>query len=153
MAEEFKANEEKAVPSPEQKTKKTRKTAPKEKELPKVGNPENTVLFGDTLIEIKPTKLKYHRNNTAYFYKIVDTLPLPDILALPAGALGDDRDGDKALMDWLIAVTDDPDLVVKNYNDIDTTTVENILAIFRRVNKIDEKEAAQKNAVSQARKE
>ena len=109
--------------------------------------------IGDTLIEIKPTKVKYHRNNTAYFYKIIETIPLPDIMALPQGAFGDDRDGDKALMDWLIAVTDNVDLIVENYNDLDTETIETMLSIFKRVNKIDEKEAAQKNVKSQAQTE
>ena len=103
MAEEFKQTPNKEIPSPDQKEKRVKKRTPKEKTLPQVGNPENTVRIGETLVEIKPTKVKYHRNNTAYFYKIVETLPLPDILALPTGAFGDDRDGDKALMDWLTA--------------------------------------------------
>jgi len=132
------AQEEKKLP-----TKKTR-----EKALPKVGNPENTVMIGGTLVEIKPTKLKYHRNNVAAFYKIVDMIPLPDILSMDKNAFGDGRDGDKALMDWLIAVVDDESLIVENYNDMDTSTIEKILAIFKRVNKIDEKEEKQKNAES-----
>lgn len=132
------AQEEKKLP-----TKKT-----KEKALPKVGNPENTVMIGGTLVEIKPTKLKYHRNNVAAFYKIVDMIPLPDILSMDKNAFGDGRDGDKALMDWLIAVVDDESLIVENYNDMDTSTIEKILAIFKRVNKIDEKEEKQKNAES-----
>lgn len=40
------------------------------KELPAVGNPENTVAIGGKLIELKATKLKYQRNRTAAFYKI-----------------------------------------------------------------------------------
>lgn len=152
MAEEKKELQEKELPSTEQKEKKVRKRTPKIKDLPPVGKPENTVLIGEKLVEIKPTKLKYHRSNVAYFYKIVETIPLPDLLALPAGAFGDDRDGDKALMDWLIAVTDDPELIYRYYNELDTETIETILLIFKRVNKIDEKEAAQKNAVSQAQK-
>ena len=31
---------------------------------------------------------------------------------MEAGAFGDDRDGDKAVMDWLIAVTDDEELIL-----------------------------------------
>ena len=65
---------------------------------------------------------------------------------MEAGTFGDDRDGDKALMDWLIAVTDDPDLIINNYDEIDTETIEKLLLIFRRLNRIDEKEARQKNA-------
>lgn len=116
------------------------------KELPKVGIPENTVKIGDKLIEIKPTKLKYQRNRTALFYKVLTMLPLPDILAMDAGSFGDDRDGDKCVMDFLIAATDDEQLILDNYDEMDTGTIETILTIYRRVNKIDEKEAKQKNA-------
>lgn len=71
--------------------------------------------------------------------------PLIDLLAMNAGAFGDDRDGDKAVMDWLIAVFDDEDFVVRNYEEMDTGTIEQILAIFKRVNKLDEKEDKLKN--------
>ena len=64
---------------------------------------------------------------------------------MEAGAFGDDRDGDKAVMDWLIAVLDDEALVLENYDSMDTNTVEQLLDIFRRVNRIDEKEQKQKN--------
>lgn len=136
------------MPDAEIQVKKTPSRRKKEKELPNVGNPENTVLIGDTLVEIKPTKLKYHRNNVASFYKIVEMVPLPDIMSMGSNAFGDGRDGDKALMDWLIAVVDDEQLIVDNYNEMDTETIEKILAIFKRVNKIDEKEEKQKNAGS-----
>lgn len=139
---------EKEMPDAEIQVKKTPSRRKKEKELPNVGNPENTVLIGDTLVEIKPTKLKYHRNNVASFYKIVEMVPLPDIMSMGSNAFGDGRDGDKALMDWLIAVVDDEQLIVDNYNEMDTETIEKILAIFKRINKIDEKEEKQKNAGS-----
>ena len=71
--------------------------------------------------------------------------PIADILAMEAGAFGDDRDGDKALMDWLIAVTDHTDLVTAHYDEMDTGTIEQLLTIFRRVNRIDEKEQKLKN--------
>ena len=116
-----------------------------DKGLPQIGSPENSVRIGDQLIEIKPTKLKYQRNRTAAFYRMLELYPLADILAMETGAFGDDRDGDKALMDWLIAVTDDAELVRANYDSMDTGTVEQLLAIFRRVNRIDEKEQKQKN--------
>lgn len=70
------------------------------KELPQTGNPENTVIIGGRLIEIKPTKLIYQRNRTAAFYKMLEMYPLADILAMEAGAFGDERDGDKAVLDW-----------------------------------------------------
>lgn len=82
------------------------------------------------------------------FYRMLEMYPLADILAMEAGTFGDDRDGDKAVMDFLIAVTDDPDLITAHYNDLDTGTIEKMLRIFRRVNRIDEKEARQKNMMA-----
>lgn len=122
-----------------------------EKGLPQIGSPENSVLIGETLVEVKPTKLKYQRNRTAAFYKMLELYPLADILAMEVGAFGDDRDGDKALMDWLIAVLDDEKLVTENYDNIDTGTIEQLLAIFRRVNRVDEKEQKQKNVLAARR--
>lgn len=57
---------------------------------------------------------------------------------------GDDRDGDKAVYDWLVAVTDDEDMIRSHYDGMDTDTIERLLVIFKRVNKIDEKEVRQK---------
>lgn len=115
------------------------------KGLPQVGSPENSIIIGETLVEIKPTKLRYQRNRTAAFYKTLELYPLVDVLAMEAGAFGDNRDGDKALMDWLIAVTDDAELIQKYYDIMDTGVIEQMLSIFRRVNRIDEKEQKQKN--------
>lgn len=142
---------EKELPDTGIEIKETPSRKRKEKVLPDVGNPENTIVIGDVLVEIKPTKLKYHRSNVAAFYKIVDMVPLPDILAMGKNAFGDGRDGDKALMDWLIAVFDNEEIVVSNYNEMDTETIEKILSIFKRVNKINEKEEKQKNAESRMR--
>ena len=55
---------------------------------------------------------------------------------------------DKALCDWLVAVTDDEDLVREHINEFDTDTVYRLLAIFRRVNKIDEREEKLKNVAT-----
>lgn len=60
------------------------------------------------------------------------------------GMFGDDRDGDKAVYDWLVAVTDDEDLIRSTYDELDTDTIERLIAIFKRVNRVDEKEAHQK---------
>ena len=67
---------------------------------------------------------------------------------MEANSFGDGRDGDKAVFDWLIAVTDDPELITENYDLIDTDTIEKMMLIFRRVNKIDEKEEKLKNALT-----
>ena len=79
---------------------------------------------------------------------MLELYPLADILAMEAGAFGDDRDGEKAVMDWLIAVTDDEKLVTAHYDSLDTGVIEQLLSIFRRVNRIDEKEAKQKNLLT-----
>lgn len=132
------AETNKPLPAPEQT----------DKGLPQIDSPENSVRIGDQLIEIKPTKLKYQRNRTAAFYRMLELYPLADILAMEAGAFGDDRDGDKALMDWLIAVTDNEQLILDHYNDLDTGVIEQLLQIFRRVNRMDEKEQKQKNLLT-----
>ena len=146
----------KAMPVAGQEIKKTPDAAPEEKpvpntgmetkELPKVGNPENTVIIGGKLIEIKPTKLKYQRNRTAVFYHILELYPLSDILAMGPKSFGDGLDGDKKLYDWLVAVTDDEDLIREHYDEIDSDTIYRMLEIFRRVNKISEMEEKLKNA-------
>lgn len=137
--------EQKALPSAEMKQAEMPTPSRKKKEMPAKGNAENTVIIGGRMIEIKPTKLKYQRNHTAAFYRILTLYPLPEILAFEKGAFGDDRDGDKALMDFLIAATDNEEIILENYDEMDTETIERILSIFRRINHIDEKEAALKN--------
>ena len=142
----------KEQPSTEMADKEMPKTKQPEKKLPQVGSPENTVVIGDKQIEIKPTKLKYQRNRTAAFYRVLEMYPLTDIQAMEAGSFGDERDGDKATMDWLIAATNDEQLILDNYDSMDTGTIEKILSIFKRVNKIDEKEEKLKN-MAKERKE
>ena len=140
------------LPNGEQPEKAIPAKTELKKELPIIGNPENTVKIGDKLIEIKPMKLKYQRNRTAVFYHALELYPLPDLLAMePSNGrdlFGDGRDGDKALLDWLVAATDMEEFMREHYNEIDTDTVYKILEIFRRVNKIDEREAKLKNAMA-----
>ena len=140
------------IPNGNMEEKKIPDSQMKMKEVPTTGNSENTVIIGGQEIEIKPTKLKYQRNRTAAFYRVLDMYPLIDILAMEAGSFGDERDGDKATMDWLIAATDDEQLILDNYDSMDTGTIEKILSIFRRVNKIEEKESKIKN-MAKERKE
>lgn len=117
------------------------------KDIPPAGKPINTVIINGHIREIKPTRLRYQRDNTAAFYRVFDQLSLVDILSMQAGTFGDERDGDKCVCDWLTAVFDDYEFVKANYDYMNTEDVENILKIFKRVNKIDEKEERAKNAV------
>lgn len=132
-------------PDAKQENKKLPASEMKMRELPPVMNPQNTVIIGGQIVEIKPTKLKYQRNRTASFYHILDLYPLSDILAMEAGQFGDDRDGDKALMDWLIAITDNEQLIVQNYDEMDTQIVDKLVEIYKRVNRVTEKENKLKN--------
>lgn len=100
---------DKELPTTEMASKPLPSATQRSRSLPVVGQAENVVMIGGVPIEIKPTKLKYQRNRTAAFYRIIDTYPLMDVMAMEAGVFGDDRDGDKAIMDWLIAATDDPE--------------------------------------------
>ena len=153
MAPRKRALTTKELPTTDMELKPIPSSESPAKPLPMIGQAENTVMIGGMPIEIKPTKQKYQRNRTAAFYRMIDTYPLMDIMAMEAGIFGDDRDGDKAIMDWLIAATDDEDLVVKHYDSMDTGTIESILAIFKRVNRIDEKDEKLKNMERTAKKE
>lgn len=139
------ASRRKKTPTAEMETKAVPQNVEPAKENPPTYDTENAVKVGDTILVIKPTKLKYQRNRTALFYKFLEVYPLVDILGFQRGAFNDDRDGDKALMDWLIAVTDNEEFVTGHYDEFDTEIIERLLEIFKRLNKIDEKEEKQKN--------
>ncbi len=115
-----------SLPAHGRKEKKLPSEKQSQRKMPKGGAPENTIMIGDTLVEVKPTKLKYQRNRTATLYKLLDIYPLTDVLAMEAGAFGEDdeRDGDKAVFDWLIAVLDDEPFVRACYDEMDTETIE-----------------------------
>lgn len=136
---------EREMPESGVETKKAPAAGVQVKEKPAIGTPENTVVIGGELIEIKPMKMKYVRNRTAAFRHILEIYPLSDILAME-NTFGDGRDGDKALYDWLVAVTDNEELIREHYDEIDTDTIYRMLAIHRRVDKVDELEAKLKNA-------
>lgn len=136
------------VPEVTEETKEVPEVSTAKKKAPQTGNPENTVIIGGELIEIKPTKVRYQRDRTASFYRILEMYPLVDVLGMDDTSFGDGRDGDKAVFDWLIAVTDMPEFITEHYDELDTGTIEKLIGIFRRVNKIDEKEDKLKNVLA-----
>ena len=144
----------KAVPQDITEAKEIPEAKVKVKEKPIVGVPENTVIVDGTPIEIKPTKLRYVRNGTANFYKLIEKVSLVDIMQLQPGSFGegDDRDGDKAVMDWLIAATDNEEFVTEHYDDFDVEQILRILDIFKRVNKFTHEDMS-KNAETPAGEE
>lgn len=107
--------------------------------------------IGDKTIEIKPTLFRYFRDNTASFYVLMEMYPLPLILSSEPGQFDPERSGDKCVMDWLIAVTNNPKLIVENYNKLDAEVVDKLLAIFRRVNDIDKREEKRKNLLEEGK--
>lgn len=123
-----------------------------EKELPMKGNPENCVTIAGEVIEIKPTKLKYQRNKSAAFYRALAIYPLPDIFAMDKGVLDENKDGDKLVYDWCVAVLDDYQFVHDHFDDMDYEVINRMLEIFKRLNGIDEKEEQAKNRMAKETK-
>lgn len=119
------------------------------KPVPQDGLLGNSVMFGDKVVEIKSTKMKYQRLRTAAFYTVLESYPLAEILAIDKGYFDEERDGDKCVYDWLVAATDNPELVREQYDNITTETVEKILKIFMRVNAIEEKREALKKRLAE----
>jgi len=140
----------KPVPEVTEATAPLPKPTVKKMATPKIGDPQNIVQFGDVEIELKPTKIKYQRDRTAAFYRMLKQMPLVDILALQDGILDPERSSDKMLFDWLIAVTDDPKIVTANYDKLDTESIYKILEIFCRLNHIPEDEKKQKAQTEKA---
>lgn len=126
------------------------KATTKKLKNPPIGDPANVVQFGNDTIEIKPTKIRYQRDRTAAFYRLLKQMPLVDILALQDGVLDQDRSSDKMFFDWLIAVTDDAALVSRNYDKLDTETVYKMLDIFCRLNHIKDDEKKEKAQMEKA---
>lgn len=135
---------DKPVPEVTDNTPPLPKVTSKKMATPKIGDPQNVVQFGDIEIELKPTKIKYQRDRTAAFYRVLKQMPLIDILALQDGILDPDRSSDKMLFDWLIAVTDDSKIVTANYDKLDSESIYKILEIFCRLNHIPDEEKKQK---------
>ena len=55
------------------------------------------------------------------------------------------RDGLQIIFDFLVAVFDDEQFVRDNFDYMTAADIERILEIYRRINKIEEKEEAAKN--------
>ena len=72
-------------------------------------------------------------------------------MAMDDSSFGDGRDGDKCVFDFLIAVTDNEELIKEHYDEMDTETIEKMLSIFKRLNRIDEKENMQKKMIPTAK--
>lgn len=137
--------EERPIPEATETKKELPEQTAEKAERPKDYIEENAVQFGDEIREIKPTKLKYHRNRTAIAYRIFQLYPLSDVAAMDKGVLDPNRDGDQILFDFLCAVFDDSAFVSRHYDDLTAPLLDKIVEIFCRINGITEKEEAAKN--------
>ena len=135
----------KAVPKENDTQKEIPEETKLDKAMPAEVDPKNCVTINGETIEIKPTKIKYQRNRTAAAYHILEVYPLADVLAWDKGVVDPDRDGDQVVFDFLTAVFDNSKLVSRLYDSMTTGDIERIIEIFKRLNKITEKEDAAKN--------
>lgn len=120
------------------------------KGMPKDTKPQNCIVVGGKVVELKPTKLKYFRNRMASIYTVLKVIPLNEFLAYEKGTFDEERDSDQILYDFLVAVFDDSTIVRSNYDNMTAEDIQNILEIFGRINHIDEKEEkARKNKQTQ----
>lgn len=106
----------------------------------------NCITVEGKLIEIKPTLLKYFRNNSVSFYRVLDTIPLPEIYRMTEEKSG--IDGDAAVLTFVSAVLDDPKLAKRIYPLMDAGQLMRLVEIFKRLNGISDKEEKQKNALA-----
>jgi hypothetical protein len=140
------------VPSNTTETKEIPMPSELTKIIPPLRKEENCVKIAGEMVEIKPTKLKYFRNKSASVYSILNVVPLTEFLAYEKGVFDKERDSDQILLDFLVAVFDDPELVRTNYDNMTAEDIERILEIFGRVNHITEKEEkARKNREAQVK--
>ena len=117
----------------------------KEKPVPEIEGPkdDNCVSVDGKLIEIKPTLLKYFRNNAVSFYRVIDSAPLPMIYQMTEETNG--IDGDTAVLTFISAVLDDAKLAKKIYTQIDSEQLYRIVSIFKKLNGISDREEKSKN--------
>ena len=123
---------------------------PPKTEMPSDFIEENCVVINNKKIEIKPTKVKYFRNQTASAYNILRGIPLSELLTIKKGILDERRDGDQILYDFLVAAFNDSEFVRNVYDELDADQIEQVVKIVGRLNHIDEKiEAQRKNREAQ----
>lgn len=115
----------------------------KELDIPDIVDDSNCINVKGKLVAIKPTLLKYFRNNSVSFYRILDNVPLPEIYMMTEERNG--IDGDAAVLTFLSAVLDDPKLAKQIYPLLDASHIMKILEIFKRLNGIADKEEKSKN--------
>lgn len=117
-----------------------------ETELKEPTNDENCIMVNGKPIEIKPTKLRYFANNSVSFYRILDTVPLPQIYMMTDEENG--LDGETAILTFVAAVLDDLKLAKRIYREMDASQLLRLVEIFKRLNGIESREEAAKKATA-----
>lgn len=106
----------------------------------------NCIVVNGKSIEIKPTRLKYFANNSVSFYRILDTVPLPQIYMMSDDENG--LDGETAILTFIAAVLDDLKLAKQIYKQMDAAQLLQLVEIFKRLNGIESREEAAKKAAA-----
>ena len=79
MAQEITSKKDTPIQDVKMESKPLPTSKSKQKKLPEVASPENSVMIGGKMVEIKPTKVKYQRNRVAVFYRAIEFQPLMDV--------------------------------------------------------------------------
>lgn len=137
----FLNQQRKPVPEPDPKLNE-------EKPVPDVEAPDkkHSIEIDGKVIEIKPTLLKYFRNEMVKSYRLLDRYPLDMIMEMTEE--NNNLDGDKSIITFLSAVLDDPKLAKKIYDKMDTEQLYEVVRIFKDVNGISTREDSLKNALA-----
>lgn len=75
----------------------------------------------------------------------MENVPIDTLFVIQQGVYDPKRDGLQIIFDFLVAVFDDEQFVRDNFDHMTAADIEKILEIYRRINKIEEKEEAAKN--------
>lgn len=106
---------------------------------------ENTVTINGIDREIKETRFEYYRIGWTSARGLLENVPIDTLFVIQQGVYDPKRDGLQIIFDFLVAVFDDEQFVRDNFDYMTAADIEKILEIYRRINKIEEKEEAAKN--------
>ena len=106
---------------------------------------ENTVTINGIEREIKETRFEYYRIGWTSARGLLENVPIDALFVIQEGVYDPKRDGLQIVFDFLVAVFDDEQFVRDNFDYMTAGDIDKILEIYKRINKIEEKEDAAKN--------
>ncbi|MDK2801727.1 MAG: hypothetical protein PWQ70_3346 [Clostridiales bacterium] len=106
---------------------------------------DNEVLINGKKREILGTKIKYLKNGYFNAYKIINDIGIVELFNY--------SDGEELIKNFLISVFDDENYVNSVFEDLDVETIENIIEVVKKVNKIKEEDFLTKMMREEVKKE